>query len=83
MQRHLPSAKRKNKKQKCQPGIVYPVKISFKCESEINIFLDKQKQIIHHQETHTKRNAKGSSSHRKKVIPEIQEGMKSSRKNRW
>lgn len=74
---------RKTPNQKCQPGIVYPVKISFKYESEINIFLDKQKQRIHHQEIRIKRNAKGNSSDWKSITPDIQEGMQRNRKSRW
>lgn len=71
------------RKLKCQPGIDYPMKIFFKCGSGIDVFLDKQKRKIHHQETHTKRNDKGNSLDRKKVILGIQQGMKSNRMSRW
>lgn len=74
--------KEKNKKQKCHAGIIYPVKIPFECKSEINIFLDKLEQRIHHRETCTEKNAEGTFSDRRQVIPEIQGGMKN-RKNRW
>lgn len=58
------------RKKNCQTRILYPVKISFRNEEEMEIFSDKEKQRICHQQPYLKRMAKGSSSNRKEMKKE-------------
>ena len=52
---------------KSQSRIVSPVKIFFKNESEIMTYVDKRNERIHHQQSCTTRNAKGSSLDRSEM----------------
>lgn len=52
----------------CQPKIIYPVKLSFRCEEEIKTFLDKLREFVASRSTWKK--AKGYSLNRKEIIKE-------------
>lgn len=83
--------KKKQTPKKCQPEIAYPVKNP----SDVKVYYrsfhtsktnkqnhQHQQQKIH-QRSCPKRNAKGNSLAKRKVIPEIQEKMKNNIESKW
>ena len=52
-----------------QPRLLYPAKLSFRIEGQIKSFQDKKKiKGVHHHQTNTTRNVKGTSLRRKKIM---------------